>query len=178
MTVEFPQMNKSWWLGKTHSEESKKKMSNSAKGHIPWNKGKNGLQVAWNKGKKYGLGRKVPKCISCGKKLSSKSAKRCAKCSPRIRTGENHPNWKGGTSKGYKKGYRDNLAYKKWRKSVFERDDYTCQDCGITGVYITAHHIKSWAKYPDLRLEITNGKTLCEICHRKTDNYKGKAKKQ
>ena len=35
-----------------HSEESKKKMSQSHKGCIPWNKGKTGVQVVWNKGKK------------------------------------------------------------------------------------------------------------------------------
>ena len=26
-------------------------MSDAHKGQVPWNKGKNGLQVAWNKGK-------------------------------------------------------------------------------------------------------------------------------
>ena len=28
------------WLGKTHSEEAKRKMNESSKGQIPWNKGK------------------------------------------------------------------------------------------------------------------------------------------
>ena len=92
-------------------------------------------------------------------------------------SGENHPFWKGGTSKGYGKGYRDNLAYKEWRTSVFERDEYTCKNCGITGVYITAHHIKSFARFPELRLDLNNGITLCEPCHSKTDNYKGRGKK-
>ena len=32
------------WLGKTHSEEAKRKMNESSKGQIPWNKGKRGLQ--------------------------------------------------------------------------------------------------------------------------------------
>lgn len=38
------------FFGKTHSEESLKKMSAAKKGKIPWNKGKKGVQVAWNKG--------------------------------------------------------------------------------------------------------------------------------
>lgn len=87
-------------------------------------------------------------------------------------SGENSPAWKGGISRNYKMGYYFK-EYKNWRKSVFERDCFTCQECGDTG-YITAHHIKSFAKYPELRYEIDNGMTLCEKCHSKTDNYKGK----
>lgn len=37
-------------LGKTASPEARKKMSEAKKGKAPWNKGKKGLQVAWNKG--------------------------------------------------------------------------------------------------------------------------------
>lgn len=90
------------------------------------------------------------------------------------RVGELHQNWKGGTSKAYKTGYYS-TEYKEWRKSVFERDSYKCQECGSIG-FITAHHIKSFAHYPDLRFELSNGLTLCEPCHSKTDNYKGRNK--
>ena len=38
--------------GSKRTEETKKKMSEAAKGRIPWNKGKKGVQVAWNKGLK------------------------------------------------------------------------------------------------------------------------------
>lgn len=40
-------------LGKHFSEESRRKMSLSHKGKIPWNKGKNGLQIGWMKGKHH-----------------------------------------------------------------------------------------------------------------------------
>jgi 5-methylcytosine-specific restriction endonuclease McrA len=56
--------------------------------------------------------------------------------------------------------------YKNWRSSVFERDLYTCQECGLSGVRLEADHIKPWNLYPKLRYEISNGKTLCIDCHR------------
>lgn len=67
-----------------------------------------------------------------------------------------------------------NTDYLLWRSFVFERDNYTCQSCNQSGCYIEAHHIKSWIKYPKLRLEISNGLTLCKKCHKETDNYGNK----
>lgn len=66
--------------------------------------------------------------------------------------------------------------YKKWRSDVFARDGWTCQTCGVRGCYLEAHHIKSWAKFPQLRYEINNGVTLCKGCHKLTDSYAGKNK--
>lgn len=62
---------------------------------------------------------------------------------------------------------RNRIDCYEWRDSIFERDNYTCQDCGSSGdeVLIHAHHIKGWNEYPDLRLEISNGITLCSSCH-------------
>ena len=90
-------------------------------------------------------------------------------------TGENARSWKGGTSRAYKTGYYS-IEYRRWRESVFKRDNYTCQECGGSE-YVTAHHIKSFAHYSRLRYELTNGVTLCESCHSRTDNYKGRNKK-
>jgi hypothetical protein len=62
---------------------------------------------------------------------------------------------------------RNNKKNTDWRKEVFKRDNYTCQECGQKG-YIEAHHIKRWVDYPNLRYDINNGKTLCKSCHSKT----------
>lgn len=56
--------------------------------------------------------------------------------------------------------------YYKWRSDVFERDDYTCQCCGERGGTINAHHIESYAREKELRVDLDNGVTLCESCHK------------
>lgn len=120
---------------------------------------------------------------SCSNSLKKgrlgKTGSEIQKQAMRSRIGDKHPKWKGGRSYGYKTGYYS-TQYKEWRVSVFKRDNYTCQSCGFYGAkgYITAHHIKSFAHYPDLRFEITNGLTLCEPCHSKTDNYRGRNKRK
>lgn len=66
-----------------------------------------------------------------------------------------------------KQGY----AYRNWRRSVFMRDNFTCRECGISGVYIHAHHIKPFHLYIESRFDLDNGITLCKDCHKKTDSY-------
>jgi len=72
------------------------------------------------------------------------------------------PPWKRNN-----KQQRNSPEYNAWRKSVFKRDEYTCQDCGQVGGELNAHHIKSFKRYPKLRLKQDNGITLCVSCHRK-----------
>lgn len=79
--------------------------------------------------------------------------------------GENHHNWQGGIT-GKRALDMTSREYKNWRHEVFKRDDYTCKKCGDKkGGNLQAHHIKEWAKYPDLRHKIDNGITYCEDCH-------------
>lgn len=52
-----------------------------------------------------------------------------------------------------------------WRRAVLSRDGHACQQCGATEA-LRAHHVKPWADYPDLRYELANGLTLCDLCHR------------
>lgn len=84
---------------------------------------------------------------------------------------ETHHNWKGGISPKNML-IRNSFQYKEWRKAVFERDNYTCQECGVRGgVILNADHIKPFALFPGLRFELNNGRTLCKSCHLKTPTH-------
>ena len=52
-----------------------------------------------------------------------------------------------------------------WTRRVYQRDKYTCQECGQVGGELNAHHVKSWAEFPELRYDLDNGITLCASCH-------------
>jgi 5-methylcytosine-specific restriction endonuclease McrA len=88
-------------------------------------------------------------------------------------TGPLASNWKGGITP-IQKQIRNSPEYAYWRKHVFQRDDYTCQACGKRGGKLQADHELPFALFPDLRLEILNGRTLCVDCHRKTPSFKGR----
>lgn len=115
-------------------------------------------------------------CLTCGKVVYTQpyqfNNKRRSTCSPecrrklaRKRALDRHM--------GYTKHQLNRIARYSpeavaWRKSVFERDNYTCQVCNVRGTYLEADHIKPWAYFPELRFELSNGRTLCRPCHDKT----------
>ena len=84
--------------------------------------------------------------------------------------GREHPNWKGGITP-INKLIRHSFIYIQWRQAIFERDNYTCQFCFKRGGILHADHIKSFALFPELRFELSNGRTLCVDCHKKTPTY-------
>lgn len=160
------------------------------KGMIPWSKGK---KFPENSGKKNNLwrGGKINKpCEICKvvfEKYPSNPTKTCSKKCLNVlikntRSGNSSPNWKGGVTP-MTRMIRASLEYKIWRKSVFERDNYTCIWCGLRSgngkaVILHADHIKLFAYFPELRLAIDNGRTLCINCHKTTETFCGKGMKR
>ena len=121
----------------------------ATKGKPTWNKGLKGVQIAWNKGLKNPLWEK-----------------------------ENNPNWRGGVTPEHHKA-RKSTKYKEWRVAVFERDNYTCQECTARSgngkrVILHVDHIKLFAYFPELRFDVSNGRTLCVPCHKEKTILDGK----
>ena len=118
------------------------------------------------------LGKKLPRSKEHQQKISdAKKGKRYPKAS-KAKVGSKNPMWKGGIAGGLNR-LRCLVEYKLWRKAVLDRDGYRCVWCG-SDKQLEVDHIKSMALYPELRLAIDNGRTLCKSCHITTDNYGGK----
>lgn len=113
-------------------------------------------------------------CIDCGKerRMQSVPCIRCRACSLKNRFGPSNPNWKGGVKKEGAK-IRSSPEYAQWRLAVFSRDGFRCVACGADGD-LHADHIKPFAYFPELRLSVQNGRTLCPQCHSLTDTYMAK----
>jgi len=132
----------------------------------------------------YFGGKPIPKfhCIVCGKEFKLPTKNRRQTCSSECKRHELVSRQKGCKSHRWQGGktseamtIRGSSAYADWRKSVFERDNFTCMHCGQRGGKLHADHIKPFSTHPELRLELSNGRTLCKPCHLKTDTWGIKA---
>jgi len=165
-----------------YSDETKRKISETLKSKNIIPPSRKGVKYSIEElskikrltGDKHPMWKGGQVCIECGEKCSVRG-KRCMKCGIKLRTGENNYKWKGGVSTENHK-IRHSVEYKLWRKSVFERDNYTCVWCGIKNCTFNADHINPFSLYPELRFAIDNGRTLCVPCHKTTDTYGGKLK--
>jgi 5-methylcytosine-specific restriction endonuclease McrA len=159
-------------LGYINSPEAREKIAASMKGK-PGRHTQPHSAEARAKMRAAKLGKPSP---MLGKKHREDTKRKISDAKKSTLRGEENPNFKNGryTLENRRRSwhYTKSLDYRDWRKAVYERDGYTCQNCGQRGGYLTAHHVKSWAEHPELRYEIDNGQTLCEPCHQQVDNYK------
>lgn len=98
-----------------------------------------------------------------GCKMSIESREKISKS--HLARREKHWAWKGGIT-SENKVIRFSAGYKYWREMVFKRDNWTCQMCGERAKIVQAHHIKPFAEFPESRLKVSNGITLCVNCHK------------
>jgi 5-methylcytosine-specific restriction endonuclease McrA len=115
-------------------------------------------------------------CIICGEKIYTqptqliyRSRKTCSvDCRSKLARMKAEERRKTYTKHQIDRLARYSPEAEMWRKSVFKRDDYTCSECKVRGTYLEAHHIKPFAYFPELRFDLSNGITLCRVCHDKT----------
>lgn len=123
-----------------------------------------GTKYCSNKCRHIGKRKPMPKCIDCGNDVAARTARfRCRSCYNKWFHGENTWRWNGGVTPKYK-SIRMSAAYNQWRTNVFTRDKFQCVLCGNSGK-LHADHIKPFSEFPELRLNINNGRTLCIPCH-------------
>lgn len=174
----FIKGNEGYWTNKERDQATKEKISQSLKGHIPWNKGKIGIYseetrksisqtliknpVKYWKGKYFSeIHRENLSKSHIGKKQSPETIKK------RIKRGENHYNWKGGISnEPYSFNFNEEL-----KELIRRRDKYKCQLCGMPECEnikkLCIHHID----YNKKNYSPDNLIALCGKCNPKV-NFK------
>lgn len=122
----------------------------------------------------------------------------------KIKRGKDSPLWKGGITPIWF-AIRTCREYNQWRVNIFQRDNFTCQECFEKKHNLNAHHknktfsrllqefLQQYSQFSPLedketlvRLAITyepfwdidNGQTLCEECHNLTKRKKCKTNTQ
>lgn len=76
--------------------------------------------------------------------------------------GKEHHSWKGGHHQTY------GAEWKRKRAEALERDNHTCQDCGVDEI-LEVHHITPARRFNDVSEahKLSNLVTLCRDCHNK-----------
>lgn len=172
-------------LGKPLSEETKLKMSQARMGHAVSDETKRKISKAH-----IGMGHTE----ETKKKLGELNRNRVVSDETRKKhsqyRGPKGANWKGGLT-SVNLSIRESGENKRWIRECLERDDFTCQKCGVRGVKLHVHHKKTIKELMEEVTEriplfsvkqaaqvyrpfwnIDNGITLCVGCHRKIHREK------
>ena len=164
------------------------------KGSIPWNKGKiynprKRCDACGTDGKDIFKSKKYNKFVcdkhywqlkKYGHFISDEEAREKLRTSQSKWIGKQPWNYKGGRAT-LNMVVRRCSKYKQWVRSIFIRDDFTCQKCFVKGTYLEADHYPvrfatimdeegittyEQAMENERLWDKDNGRTLCRKCHR------------
>lgn len=172
---------------RTHSNETKEKMRKAklgkklSKEHRAKLKGRTSPM----KGKIFSAERIARMSAFMKGKPSPMAGKRHTPETIEKLSGANSHLWRGGVSSESKLA-RTTPEYNEWRKEVYKKDNWSCQNCGIKclgykdGIrrkeskkIIAAHHFIDFVGDGNTPsdYDVDNGITVCKSCHRKIHNY-------
>jgi len=141
--------------GKPKSAEHRRKLRDAAKNRLPFSE---------ETKRKMGDSHRGAKNPNYGKTLSEEYRKKISDSRRGKCIGKENPSWKGGISwEPYGPKFNDIL-----KREIRERDNYTCQWCGVYGKYV--HHINGDHK----NSEPWNLIILCLSCNAKEQYQRDK----
>lgn len=155
-------------LGHKHTEETKRKMSETKKrlGIKPPNR--KGIPLTEEHKQKISKANtNNPKMIKAltGRICSPETRKKISEA----QSGDKSPHWKGGIAyQPYPKDWNETL-----RDSIRQRDNYMCLVCGVSQDELIGHFKRLDVHHIDYNkdnLDPNNLITLCKSCHSKTTN--------
>lgn len=115
-----------------------------------------------------GISKVAKFCADCGKPIYYTSTY-CKDC---VAKGERNSHWEGGVTDACRAG-RATGEYKEYRRAVLDEYYYLCASCGEPGASLV-HHLFSYADFPELRHEPSNGVPMHRQCHSKYADGSGR----
>lgn len=114
------------------------------------------------------------KCPACGKDHDKGENNKTDYCLSCVRSGPRSPTWKGGHQywqEGKLGRDKDGLSWKIQRKLAWERDNYTCVDCGKNKELLGKNpHVDHEIPYRiSFSHALDNLKSRCPSCHKKVE---------
>lgn len=176
------------WLGRKHSDKTKRKISETRKG-LGLAEGKrnpnyDNHKLAGGKNPNWKGGPQIIQCACCGTGFE-RSLKAI-----NLNKKRGHKNYCFTCKRAVAKTPRTILERKtaenkQFTQDMLKRDNYTCKICGLKSgvkypdtdffgkykcigkkVKVEVDHIMSWSRHLELRQDSKNARTLCKQCHR------------
>ena len=169
-------------FGRAFSEDHRKNLSKALKGHLVPEETREKIKKSLNGHEVSKETREKLSAAHSGKRLSSKTkekisrsllgnerslgykhTKEARESMSKKRSGSKHPNWQGGRSR---EPYGEEFGAR-LKRTIRERDDYTCRLCGLSQETPAphVHHID----YDKSNNGLDNLVCLCHRCHSKTN---------
>jgi 5-methylcytosine-specific restriction endonuclease McrA len=136
-----------------------------------------GQTVVWKRLKEHGIELRgfVNHRLKPGRQFSVEHRKNLSLAHTGRWVGDKNPNWKDGIHKK-NLAIRASGVYKQWRVAALNLKGSKCEACGVEQdsvceccgykIRLHVHHIRPFAKYPELRFDPANAEVLCPKCHK------------